>query len=279
MDETVETVAADAGGARRPAGDPRRPTGRRRCCSTAARGAGSRCGAFGVVPDAQGHGVAAALVDAAVDAAPGAAGCRGCVLAARVSCRRRSAFWEQHGLPRDRPPGRRTLDAAPRMPPVRATRRDADATRELGRRLAAALRRRRPRHPHRRPRCRARRRFTQGLGEGLGVRGDVTSPTFVIARVHPSAGRRARAGARRRLPARAAIAELDDLDLDASLDDAVTVVEWGEGLAEALAEDRLEVRSCARSAAGGRRRGRRTHRRRCVRSAHAGRLGRLRLSA
>ena len=37
-------------------------------------------------------------------------------------------------------------------------------------------------------------------------------------------------------------AELDDLDLDASLDDAVTVVEWGTGVAEALTEDRLEVR-------------------------------------
>ena len=38
------------------------------------------------------------------------------------------------------------------------------------------------------------------------------------------------------------VAELDDLDLDTSLDDAVTVVEWGEGLAEGLADDRLEVR-------------------------------------
>ena len=37
------------------------------------------------------------------------------------------------------------------------------------------------------------------------------------------------------------LAELDDLDLDASLDDSVTVVEWGTGVAEALAEDRLEV--------------------------------------
>jgi tRNA threonylcarbamoyladenosine biosynthesis protein TsaE len=37
------------------------------------------------------------------------------------------------------------------------------------------------------------------------------------------------------------IAELDDLDLDASLDDAVTVVEWGHGLAESLAPDRLDI--------------------------------------
>jgi tRNA threonylcarbamoyladenosine biosynthesis protein TsaE len=36
-------------------------------------------------------------------------------------------------------------------------------------------------------------------------------------------------------------AELDDLDLDTSLDDSVTVVEWGHGLAEDLADDRLEI--------------------------------------
>ena len=82
--------------------------------------------------------------------------------------------------------------------------------------------------------------FTQGLGEGLGVRGGVTSPTFVIARVHPSLGDGPdlvhvdayRLGG---------IDELDDLDLDTSLDTAVTVVEWGAGLAEALAEQRLDV--------------------------------------
>ncbi|HET7385726.1 MAG TPA: tRNA (adenosine(37)-N6)-threonylcarbamoyltransferase complex ATPase subunit type 1 TsaE [Nocardioidaceae bacterium] len=83
--------------------------------------------------------------------------------------------------------------------------------------------------------------FTQGLGEGLGVRGPVTSPTFVISRVHPSLGAGPplvhvdayRIGG---------VAELDDLDLDASLDEAVTVVEWGAGVAEGLAADRLEVR-------------------------------------
>lgn len=82
--------------------------------------------------------------------------------------------------------------------------------------------------------------FTQGLAGGLGVRGDVTSPTFVISRVHPSLGDG---------PALVHVdayrlgesAELDDLDLDAYLDEAVTVVEWGAGLAETLAADRLEV--------------------------------------
>lgn len=82
--------------------------------------------------------------------------------------------------------------------------------------------------------------FTQGLGVGLKVRGAITSPTFVISRVHPSLGDG---------PALVHVdayrvggfAELDDLDLDASLEDAVTVVEWGHGLAEALAPDRLDI--------------------------------------
>lgn len=82
--------------------------------------------------------------------------------------------------------------------------------------------------------------LTQGLAEGLGVRGPVTSPTFVIARVHPSLGDG---------PALVHVdayrlgdgAELDDLDLDESLAASVTVVEWGAGMAEQLAEDRLEL--------------------------------------
>ena len=82
--------------------------------------------------------------------------------------------------------------------------------------------------------------FTQGLGAGLGVRGAVTSPTFVIARVHPS-----EVGGPALVHVDAyrlgGIDELDDLDLDTSLDQAVTVVEWGEGLAEGLSESRLEV--------------------------------------
>jgi len=89
--------------------------------------------------------------------------------------------------------------------------------------------------------------LTQGIGEGLGVRGPVTSPTFVIARVHPplvAAGGPA-------APAPALVhadayrlgssLELDDLDLDADTATSVTVVEWGEGLAEGLATDRLEI--------------------------------------
>ena len=82
--------------------------------------------------------------------------------------------------------------------------------------------------------------LTQGLAEGLGVRGPVTSPTFVIARVHPSL-----VGGPALVHVDAyrlgSLDEVDDLDLDASLEDSVTVVEWGEGRVEALAESRLEV--------------------------------------
>ena len=83
--------------------------------------------------------------------------------------------------------------------------------------------------------------FTQGIGVGLGVRGDVTSPTFVISRVHPplSEGPALVHVDAYRL---GGAAELDDLDLDTSLEDAVTVVEWGQGLAEGLSDERLEVR-------------------------------------
>jgi tRNA threonylcarbamoyladenosine biosynthesis protein TsaE len=92
--------------------------------------------------------------------------------------------------------------------------------------------------------------LTQGIGDGLGVRGPITSPTFVIARVHPplAPGERASAlGERRPALVHAdayrlgGVAELDDLDLDADTAASVTVVEWGEGLAEGLADDRLEV--------------------------------------
>ncbi|WP_433419969.1 tRNA (adenosine(37)-N6)-threonylcarbamoyltransferase complex ATPase subunit type 1 TsaE [Microtetraspora malaysiensis] len=82
--------------------------------------------------------------------------------------------------------------------------------------------------------------LVQGIGEGLKVRGPITSPTFVIARVHPSLS-----GGPALVHVDAyrigGALEVDDLDLDASLEDSVTVVEWGEGLVEGLAEDRLEV--------------------------------------
>ena len=82
--------------------------------------------------------------------------------------------------------------------------------------------------------------LVQGIGDGLGVRGPVTSPTFVIARLHPSlSGGPALVHADAyRLGSRL---EVDDLDLDADLDSSVTVVEWCEGLAEQLAPSYLEI--------------------------------------
>jgi tRNA threonylcarbamoyladenosine biosynthesis protein TsaE len=117
---------------------------------------------------------------------------------------------------------------------------DAGAMRDLGRRLAPLLR--------------AgdlvvlsgglgagKTTLVQGVGEGLDVRGPVTSPTFVIARVHPSL-----CGGPPLVHVDAYrigdLAEVDDLDLDATLADSVTIVEWGEGKVEGLTEDRLELR-------------------------------------
>ena len=80
--------------------------------------------------------------------------------------------------------------------------------------------------------------LTQGIGVGLGVREPVTSPTFVIARVHQGG----------RVPLvhvdayrLGGVADVDDLDLDASTDESVTVVEWGQGLVERLADEHLEI--------------------------------------
>jgi tRNA threonylcarbamoyladenosine biosynthesis protein TsaE len=190
---------------------------------------------FGVVPDQQGHGVATALIDAAVEAAEGY---DDLTVVAREDLPATIRFWERQGFHeiRRQPPNvelRRPLRTAVFQAP------DAEAMRGLGRSLAGQLA----------PGDlvvltgslgAGKTTFTQGLGAGLGVRGAVTSPTFVIARVHPS-----EVGGPALVHADAyrlgGIQELDDLDLDTSVDGAVTVVEWGEGLAEGLSESRLEI--------------------------------------
>ena len=90
--------------------------------------------------------------------------------------------------------------------------------------------------------------MAKGIASAMDVEGPVVSPTFVLARVHPP-----------RRPDRPAmvhvdmyrlldhpgvdlLGELDALDLDTDLDDAVVVVEWGEGLAERLSDHHLDVR-------------------------------------
>jgi tRNA threonylcarbamoyladenosine biosynthesis protein TsaE len=83
--------------------------------------------------------------------------------------------------------------------------------------------------------------LVQGIGAGLGVRGPVTSPTFVIARVHPPLAGDGPALVHADAYRLGSFGEVDDLDLDTDADSAVTVVEWGTGLAEPLADDRLEI--------------------------------------
>jgi tRNA threonylcarbamoyladenosine biosynthesis protein TsaE len=83
--------------------------------------------------------------------------------------------------------------------------------------------------------------LVQGIGAGLGVRGPVTSPTFVIARVHPVVSGFGPALVHADAYRLGSISEVDDLDLDTDAATAVTVVEWGAGLAEGLAQDRLEI--------------------------------------
>ena len=116
---------------------------------------------------------------------------------------------------------------------------DADQTRHLGEELAQ------PRRAVYLIRLRGglgavKTTLTQGIGRGLGVRGTVASPTFIVARVHPSL-----VGGPDLIHADAyRIRDLDDLetlDLDSTIDQAVTVVEWGEGKTEAMSDSRLEI--------------------------------------
>ncbi|KAA8965283.1 tRNA (adenosine(37)-N6)-threonylcarbamoyltransferase complex ATPase subunit type 1 TsaE [Mycobacterium sp.] len=90
--------------------------------------------------------------------------------------------------------------------------------------------------------------LAKGIAAAMDVEGPVTSPTFVLARVHPA--RRAGAPAMihvdvyRLLDHHRAdlLGELDSLDLDTDLDEAVVVVEWGAGLAERLSARCLDIR-------------------------------------
>ncbi|HEX6247479.1 MAG TPA: tRNA (adenosine(37)-N6)-threonylcarbamoyltransferase complex ATPase subunit type 1 TsaE [Nocardioidaceae bacterium] len=189
-----------------------------------------------VDPQAQNAGVAGAMIGTAERIAA-EEGYDGLVLAARAELPATVDFWYHLGY--DELSRRGSCLTMAKALPIETTAVTAEDTRRLGERLAGVLR--------------AgdlvilsgdlgagKTTFTQGLGEGLGVRGGVTSPTFVISRVHPSL-----VGGPALVHVDAyrlgGIEELDDLDLDTSLDEAVTVVEWGEGVAEGLAETRLEV--------------------------------------
>ncbi len=90
--------------------------------------------------------------------------------------------------------------------------------------------------------------LAKGIASAMNVAGVVTSPTFVLARVHralqPNAPAMVHVDVYRLLdhPGADLLGELDSLDLDTDLDDAVVVVEWGEGLAERLSERHLDIR-------------------------------------
>ena len=125
------------------------------------------------------------------------------------------------------------------VPEITVATGDADETRALGARLAPLLR--------------AgdlvmlsgglgagKTTLAQGIGAALGVRGRVSSPTFIIARVHPSLANGPdliHVDAYRIT----SLEEVDALDLDSTLEDSVTLVEWGEDKVEALSPDRLEI--------------------------------------
>jgi tRNA threonylcarbamoyladenosine biosynthesis protein TsaE len=190
----------------------------------------------GVLASVRGLGVAAQMASRAEQIAT-ARHFGGIELEARVELPKTVAFWSKQGYVESGRNGNR-LNML-KMLPITRVLVTAEDTRAYGEWLASVLRR-------------SdlviltgdlgagKTTLTQGIGEGLGVRGDVTSPTFVISRIHPPLGDGPplvhvdayRLGSS---------ADLDDLDLDTDLEDAVTVVEWGEGLAEALSIDRLEI--------------------------------------
>jgi tRNA threonylcarbamoyladenosine biosynthesis protein TsaE len=82
--------------------------------------------------------------------------------------------------------------------------------------------------------------LTQGIGSALGISG-ITSPTFVISRVHLGTLPLIHVDAYRLLIDGQANLYLDDLDLDSALPQSVTVIEWGGAEAARLSEDRLEI--------------------------------------
>jgi tRNA threonylcarbamoyladenosine biosynthesis protein TsaE len=82
--------------------------------------------------------------------------------------------------------------------------------------------------------------FVQGVGRALGI-ADVTSPTFVISRIHKGSIPLIHVDVYRLLEAGNAAAYLDDLDLDTAREDGLTVIEWGGAESARLSDDRLEI--------------------------------------
>ncbi len=189
-----------------------------------------------VHPDFQRHGIASAMVGAAEELAA-TLGHRRVEVFARGEFAELIAFWQHRGFVIDRPAPNGVI--LTKTLPVAITVPTADDMINLGERLAGLLR--------------AgdviiasgdlgagKTTLTQGIGRGLASEGPIISPTFVISRQHRSTDGRpmlVHVDAYRL----ATPYELDDLDLDATLTEAVTVVEWGRGMAEGLTDDRLEI--------------------------------------
>ena len=87
--------------------------------------------------------------------------------------------------------------------------------------------------------------FTQGLGRSLGVREGIISPTFVLVRIHPNVPDGTNPGGPDLVHVDAyrlgTPGEIDDIDLENTMDSSVTVVEWGVDRVEHLAASRLEI--------------------------------------
>jgi tRNA threonylcarbamoyladenosine biosynthesis protein TsaE len=189
-----------------------------------------------VHPDLQRHGIASAMVTAAEELAA-IRGFHRVELLVRTEFPEFVGFWQHRGFTFDRrvPHGvilAKRLPLAIKVP-------TSEAMVRLGERLAQLL--------ERGDVILAagdlgagKTTLTQGIGHGLGSEGPIISPTFVLSRIHPS-----RIGRPTLMHVDAyrlsTASGLDDLDLDAAVADSITVVEWGQGIAEGLSEDRLEI--------------------------------------
>jgi tRNA threonylcarbamoyladenosine biosynthesis protein TsaE len=189
-----------------------------------------------VHPDLQRHGIASAMVAAAEELAA-IQGSHHVELFTRSEFPEFLAFWQHRGFVVDRAVPHGVILAKPLPMAIKIP--TSEAMMRLGERLSRLL--------EQGDVIIAggdlgagKTTLTRGIGRGLGSEGPIISPTFVLSRIHPSTSGRptlTHVDAYRL----ATSYELDDLDLDATVADSITVVEWGQGIAEGLADDRLEI--------------------------------------
>ena len=189
-----------------------------------------------VHPDHQGRGIASTLVQCTIDLLA-AHGARTLRVQTRSEFAWMGAWWRRRGFVAVE--GQPPFETWQGNLPILVEAPTADSMRALGERLADLLQ----------PGDviiatgdlgAGKTTLTQGIGAGLAIAGPVISPTFVLSRVHRGAAGRPslvhvdayRLGS---------FDELEDLDLEASLADSVTLIEWGGGIAEGLSDDRLAI--------------------------------------